>query len=72
MLNAYQNYNASADSSRTFALVKCMQDPDVRTELDAIPKETDLKTCQEREAQTLNNSYPHRLAIAYAATVCIR
>lgn len=73
MLNAYQNYNSISNTSRrTFALNKCTQDPEVRAELNAIPKETDLKSCQEREEKTLPTSYPRRLAIAYAATVCIR
>ena len=69
----YQNYNSISNAPRrTFALTKCMQDTDVRAELDAIPKETDLKSCQEREARTLPNHYPRRLAMMYAATVCIR
>ena len=72
MLNTYQNYYASADPSRTYALVKCMKDPDVRAELDAIPKQQNLKTCQKREAKTLRNHYPHQIAKAYAAMVCIR
>ena len=73
MMDAYQNYNSTSyNSRRTFALVKCMQDPDVRAELDAIPKEQDPKTCQEREARTLHHRYPQRLATVYAATVCIR